>query len=174
MKTAVIYRTTSGFTKRYAEWISHDLNADLFDCRDIDRRKMLEYDAVIFGGSLHAIGISGIKLIKNNLSKLSGRKVIVFAVGASPVKEGLAQEIRDKNFTAEQQKQVRFYYLRGGFDFSKLDVPNKIIMTLLKWVLLRKKARTPDEEGMLAGYATPLDATDRSSISGLVAYAKGN
>lgn len=46
--------------------------------------------------------------------------------------------------------------------------------SFLPLVLLRKKSRTPDEEGMLAAYKTPLDATDRSSINDLVAYAKGN
>ena len=31
MKTVVIYKSRTGFTKKYAEWISEELSADIFD-----------------------------------------------------------------------------------------------------------------------------------------------
>ena len=39
LRTVVIYRSTSGFTKRYAEWIAEELKADLFEARKIDGPK---------------------------------------------------------------------------------------------------------------------------------------
>ena len=37
MKTLVIYTSQTGFTKRYAEWISEELNADIYDLKDVKR-----------------------------------------------------------------------------------------------------------------------------------------
>ena len=67
LRTVVIYRSTSGFTKRYAEWIAEELKADLFEARKIDAPKLADYDLIVFGGSLHAVGINGIKLRQREL-----------------------------------------------------------------------------------------------------------
>jgi hypothetical protein len=63
----------------------------------------------------------------------------VFASGASPYREEIIPEVLDKNFSPEQQKIIKFFYMRGGFDFSKLRFIDKILMTLLKWKIKRKK-----------------------------------
>lgn len=78
--------------------------------------------------------------------------------------------MRDKNFTAEQQKQIRFFYLRGGFDFKKLKPVDKVLMTLLKWKLKLKKEKTADERGLLAAYEKPADFRSKKKIEELVAY----
>lgn len=165
--TIVIYRSTSGFTKKYAEWVAEECKADLFDARKISPDEMAKYEVVIFGGSLHAVGISGLKLIKNNQSRLGGKKVIVFAVGASPPRENVLTEVREHNFSPEMSK-VNFFYLRGGFDYNKLDHINKFLMTLLKVRLAFKKTKSSDEIGMLAAYSKPIDCTRKDNIKTLV------
>jgi menaquinone-dependent protoporphyrinogen IX oxidase len=170
-KTIVIYRSTSGFTKKYAEWIAQECQADLFDAKKIDADKLVEYDVVIFGGSLHVVGISGLNLIKNNMPRLSGKKVIVFAVGASPPRENVLAEVREHNF-GKEMGGAELFYLRGGFDYSKLDWGNKVLMTLLKVRLKFKKNKTPDELGMLAAYAKPMDFTKKDNIKGIVESVK--
>jgi len=171
-KTVVVYQSISGFTKRYAEWISQDLNADIFSVKKIKEGSLTDYDVIIFGGSLHAVGISGVAIIKRNFDKLKNKKLIIFATGASPSNEKIPKEVLDKNFTPEQQKMVRFFYFRGGFDFSKLDIFHKIIMTMFRWMIQSKKNRTPDEEGMLSAYSKPMDYTNKDYIKELVDYAK--
>jgi menaquinone-dependent protoporphyrinogen IX oxidase len=174
MKAIVLYRSISGFTKKYAQWIAEELGADLFDCREVKPDAFSAYGLVIFGGSLHAVGINGIDIITRNLGALAGKKVIVFATGASPAREDIPEEVLAANFPEEQRKLLRFFYLRGGFDFGKLDLPNKALMTLLKWKLLMKKSedREPDEKGMLAAFAKSMDFTKKESIRPLVDYAR--
>jgi hypothetical protein len=99
----------------------------------------MKYDTIVFGGSLHSVGINGIRLIKNNLDKLRGKNLIVFATGASP---------------------------------DRAEILNKILMTLLKWKLLSKKDKSPDERGMLAAYSRSLDFTRKEHIAALVRYTK--
>ena len=172
-KTLVLYQTTSGYTKKYAQWISEALAADLSESKDFNASKLTDYDLIIFGGSLHAVGISGVKVIKENLPQLTGKKLVVFAVGASPPRKNIPQEVINKNFTAEQQKNIRFFYLRGGFDYSKLDLPNKFLMTLMRVRLLLKKKekRTSDDIGMLAAFSKPIDCTRKENIACIIHYA---
>jgi len=172
MKTVVVYKSLSGFTKKYAEWIAEDLSADLSEAKKIDIDKLQKYDTIIYGGSLHAAGISGVKIIKNNLNELRDKNIIIFTTGASPPKESTISEIRDNNFSVEEQKQIRFYYFRGGFDFNKLNLINKILMTLFKWITQLKRDKTPDEKGMLAAYSKPVDFTKKENIKELLEYVR--
>ncbi|OGD13797.1 flavodoxin [Candidatus Atribacteria bacterium RBG_19FT_COMBO_35_14] len=172
MKTVVIYKSISGFTKKYAEWIAEELEADLLKLKKIDIDILLKYDIIIYGGSLHAVGISGVNIIKNNLHKLKDKNIIVFTTGASPSKESIVSELKNKNFSAEEQKRIQFYYFRGGFDFVKLNLINKILMTLLKWKIKLNRDRTSDEKGMLAAYSKPRDFTKKENIKELLEYVR--
>lgn len=171
-KAVVVYRSISGFTKRYAEWIAEDLKADLFDVREIDVEKLLEYDILVFGGSLHAVGINGVKTIKENLPKLSNKRIVVFAVGASPPRAGIEDEIRNSNFSSEEQRSIRFFYLRGGFNYNKLDRANKILMALYRVRISMKKNKTPDEKGMLAAYSVPINCVRKENIEKIIEHVQ--
>jgi|AGTN01.1.fsa_nt_gi hypothetical protein len=167
----VVYRSTSGFTKKYAEWIAEELKADRLDAKKTTPDNIAKYDVVIFGGSLHAVGINGLKIIKKHMPLFSGKKVIVYAVGASPQRENVLQEVKEHNFNAEMA-DVALFYLQGGFNYSKLDFANKVLMALF-WVRLKLlRNRTSDEKGMLSAYAKPLDRTRKENIKPLVEYAK--
>lgn len=172
LRTVVIYKSISGFTEKYASWIAEELKADLYDTRRISAAKLFEYDLIIFGGSLHAVGINGVKIIKENLPRLSDKKIVIFAVGASPPRENVLDEVKNKNFSDEEQKNIIFFYLRGGFDYSKLDLTNKILMSLMKVRLRMKKSLTSDEKGMLAAYAKPVDFTKKENIKQITDYAR--
>ena len=174
MKAVVLYRSKTGSVQRYAEWIAQELPADLFEAGDFVPRRFAEYDTVIFGGGLYAGGINGIGLIKDHLAILAGKKVVVFACGASPAREGIEQELLDRNFTNDQQKKIRFFYLRGGFEFAKFGLIDKLLLTILKLKIKATKevARSDDEKGMLAAYDRPVDFTRKENIAGLIQYVK--
>ncbi len=40
MKTAVVYKSFSGFTRKYAQLISEELNCDIFDLKDFSFKKI--------------------------------------------------------------------------------------------------------------------------------------
>jgi len=173
MKTVVIYKSKSGFVKKYAEWITQEISADIFDAAKVSSSIFDSYDTVIYGGGLYVSGINGVKLITNNLPKLAGKKVIVFASGATPPREEDIKKVWDMNFTVEQQKQIRLFYMRGGFDYNRLTLVDKVLMNMLKWKIRLKRSseRVADERGMLAAYDKPMDFTRKQNIEELVAYA---
>ncbi|OQB22766.1 MAG: Flavodoxin domain protein [Firmicutes bacterium ADurb.Bin182] len=177
MKTAVIYKSRTGFTKKYALWISEALSAELFEASYVSAKMLEAYDTVIFGGNLHAVGIDGVKLITRNLLKLKGKRVIVFAVGLSVPDEKIRNEVLNNNFSLDERERIRFFYFRGGFDRSRLSLTDKILMALLKKKIENKKRKglklADDEKGMLAIYDKSVDYTSKKSIEPLVAYVKG-
>jgi flavodoxin len=170
LRSVVVYRSISGFTKRYSTWIAEELEADLYDARKVSIEKLLEYDLIVFGGSLHAVGINGIRIVKDNFSKLADKKVIIFAVGASVHNKNILDEIKSRNFSVEEQKVFKFFYLRGGFVYNNLDLTNKILMTFFRIKLKLKSNRTPDEKGMLIAYSHPLDCAKKENIREIVEY----
>src|SRR5690242_18554114 len=111
MKSIVIYKSKTGYTKKYAEWIAEELSADIFELSKIDLNILDSYDTIIYGGSLYAVGIIGLKVILKEINKLKDKKLVVFATGASPKRENVMKEVQDKNFTKDEQKIIKFFYL---------------------------------------------------------------
>lgn len=168
MKTIVIYKSKSGYTKAYAEWIAKELGCDIKE--NAGFADIAGYDTVICGGGMYAGGFNGVKLVTKNLGKLSGKKIVLFAVGSNPGREHEMQPFWDRILTAEQQKQIGHFYLRGGFDFSKLTAADKVLMKMLKVRLQTKKERTEDEQGMLDAYDTPVDFRKKENIRPLIEF----
>lgn len=170
MKTIVVYKSKSGFVKKYATWIAEELSADLSPYSEVTIKELQSYDTIIYGGGLYAVGINGIKLITKNLYRLEGKRIIVFASGATPPREDAIEQVKNNNFTVEQQERIQFFYLRGGFDYNKLKLIDKLLMKLLKRKLEKKSKLTLDEKGMLAAYNTPVDFTMKKNIEGIISY----
>lgn len=170
MKTIVVFKSKSGFVKKYATWIAEELAADLLEYSKVTIKDLESYDTIIYGGGLYAVGINGIKLITKNLNRLKGKRIVVFASGATPPRTDDIEKIENNNFTKEQQEKLQFFYLRGGFDYKKLNLGDKLLMKLLKWKLKMKKTLMPDEKGMLASYTVPVDFTKKKNIEEIILY----
>ena len=168
MKAIVAYRSKSGYTKRYAQWIAEELGCDIKE--DPELSDIIGYDTVIYGGGMYAGGFNGVKLITKNLDKLKGKRIALFAVGSNPGREHEMKVFWDRVLTAGQQKAVGCFYLRGGFDFDKLTAKDKVLMKMLKLRLQRIKERTEDEQGMLDAYDTPVDFSSRENIRPLIEF----
>lgn len=169
-KIVVVYRSKSGFTQKYAEWLAKALDADLRQGKKTKLADILPYDTIIYGGGLYAVGINGIKLITNNYSKLKDKKLVVFCTGASPTRAQVIDEVKNRNFTAEHQQKIKFFMLRGGFDYNKVTGFDKLLINILKSRLKKKKDLTPDERGMLNSYENPVDFTNEKNIEPILKY----
>lgn len=174
-KTVVIYGSKYGSAKKYAEWIAEELAGDLIEFTQITADDMAEYETIIYGGSLYAVGILGFELIKKNFDRIKDKKVIVFSVGASPARPEAVAHIIKHNFPDEIKSRVTHFHLRGGFDFSKLNLFHKFLMWLMKMIILRKKPenRSEDEKGLLKSFSTPADFKTKEAIKPIVDCAKG-
>ena len=170
MKTIVAYKSKTGYTKKYAEWLAKELKCDIKENATLS--DIIDYDAIICGGGLYAGSVRGFKLITKNYDKLKDKKLVVFAVGSSPGHQHEIEKVWAKILTDEQKGNIKAFYLRGGFDYSKLSVGDKLLMSMLKKML--KKQENPDEDtkGLLDAYDNPVDFTDKDNIMPIIEYIK--
>ncbi len=111
LNAVVIYRSKYGSTKRYAEWIAEELNADIFAVSEFDVSKLENYSIVLFGSSVHIGKVKGITFIKNNWPILSKKKVVVFASTGSPKIEPKQQQVVVASLPPELCQLVKYFPL---------------------------------------------------------------
>ena len=94
MKSIVIYSSQTGFTKKYAEWISEAAGCECVEFKKARKVNLSDYDAIVFGGWFKAGLIAQVPWFKKQIPVLSaaGKKLIVFCCGANPAENPEALE----------------------------------------------------------------------------------
>ena len=171
-KVAVLYKSKHGSTKKYAEWIAHELSADLFDVERTSVKELNSYQTIVFGGFLYAGSISGVNLLTANMDKLGGKHIIVFAVGCAPERKENLRHVFFKNFAANIRDGVALFYLRGAFNFQELNLLDKFLIYVLKTKIKHTNSEKLDEDskGFLEVCEKPMDWTNRDNIKPLVDF----
>lgn len=173
-KVAVLYQSRYGTTKQYAEWIAEETGGTLFPIPKVKLADLEGYDTIIIGGGIYASSIIGMTFLKKNFSRLSGKKLIAFSVGASLDSEKNTDGIRDHNLTPEMQKTVRYFHLRGGLFYSKMGSLDRTGMKIYVGMLKKKPEDQRDEEtrGMIESYGKDTSFLDRATIAPIIAAVK--
>lgn len=177
-KIAVVFQSKYGSTRKYAQWIAEALSCDLLERRDVKAEDLKKYDIIIYGGGLYAGGVSGFELITKNYDSLAGKHLILFTCGLADVsqasntdsiKEGLK-----KAMSVPMQETIKVFHLRGGMDYSKLSIPHKAMMGMVRKATLKKDPdkRTQEDQELLETYGQTVDFTDQATIEPLVVYVR--
>ena len=136
MKVLVTYQSKTGFTKKYAEWISEELKCDLKELKSV--KDVNDYDLVIHGGWIMGGIIKGVKKIK----KLNPKKLIVFGVGLTPKKNlNTDKMIKDNNL-----EDTPFFYFEGGTNPKKMGFFGRTIVKLVTKKKVTFEDNTKKEE----------------------------
>ena len=177
-KCLVVYGSKYGSTKRYATFLSDALSGDLRPYKRVTPGELSSYDTVIFGGSLYAGNVTGIKWLIKNWSILKEKKVILFTCGlADPadskntaaIKAGVKTKVG-----APIYDQLKVFHLRGGINYLQLSPLHKAMMCMMVRMLKKKDPTTLRDEDrqMIASYGSVVDFTDQKAITPLVIEAK--
>lgn len=120
MKTAVIFSSETGFTKKYAQWIADELNCDIFEFGSDTAQKFNDYERIIYGGSIAASHIAKL----NKINPLKNKSTIIFAVGLTEMGDKYKGTLIQKN----KLNDTPFFYLRGGVNYNKLGFVKKSLL----------------------------------------------
>ena len=173
MKTVVAYSSQTGFTKRYAEWIAEALGCDAVSLDDSPRFDAEGFDAVVFGGWFHAASLVGEKWFKRQRTEHPDTRFAVFAVGATPAEwTDMVDEALARSLPSPEFDDVPRFYLRGGFDYEGLNMPNKLMMKMFFKMQAKAAESDPRAAEMLEGMRGGFDGTDRAAIEPLVARVR--
>lgn len=168
MKTAVIYNSQTGFTKKYAEWISEAVDADCVELRTAKRRTFDPYDAIVFGGWACAGRISQISWFKSNIDKWSGKILIAFCTGGSPAESPEIETFLGNNFSETEREKVNVYYCPGGFNYEKMSAGSKLMIKMFQKMVEAKKEKTEADMEMLKMISRSYDISDKKYIEPMI------
>ena len=117
MKSIVIYNSKTGFTKKYAEWICEAAACERVEFKKAGKINLMDYDAVIFGGWFMAGKITGLDWFKKKMPALAAnKKLLVYAVGATPPQSPDIPAAMRKNFSDDEWGKVKSFYCPGGLN----------------------------------------------------------
>ena len=118
MIKAIIYKSKTGHTKKYAEMLGEKLNMPFYEIKEAEK-KLNKNDEIIYLGWICATRIVGLnKVLKKYKVNCCG------AVGAYPKTDENVQNIKNAN-----NIKIPLFYMQGGIDYTKL---NKIYKKLLQ------------------------------------------
>ena len=174
-KSIVIYKSSTGFTKKYAEMIAEELKCGLADYRTVTARMLAGCEVIIFGSRAHAGRIDGYRKIKELLPESSRHKLILFVTGATPndAKDMIAEFWR-QNLTAEELAGIPHFYMQGGLCYEKMSLPDRWMMKAFAFFMKKKKDKNEYEKKFEQAIARSYDISDQKYIAPLVAYVKEN
>lgn len=84
MKTAIIYQTKTGSTKKYANWIAEATGAEVMTFDQAAEADLSSFDRVIASSGTYAGRMPLTKFLKDNWSELKEKEIFILAVGAAP------------------------------------------------------------------------------------------
>ena len=114
-KILVIYKSTTGFTKRYAQMLSKEVACTLAPYKSATPELMSAYETVVFGSRAHAGRIDGYPRIKEMYKKSSARKFALFVTGAMPAAaEDTISAFWAQNLPGNELQKVPHFYMPGG------------------------------------------------------------
>ena len=125
MKILVTYKSKTGFTKKYAEWIAEELGCEAKDIKTITPKNVAEYDLVIHGGWI----LGGIINGYSKINSFNPKRLIVFGVGFTPKAEVDLKKMAEENKLGD----TPLYYFEGGTNPPKMGfIGRKVVEMVTK------------------------------------------
>ncbi len=85
MKILILYKSKSGSTKQYAEWLHQEIKgSELYSIDNLIIDDFKKYDLIIIGSRTYMGRIDAQKFIETNWKKLNSKKIFLFSVGMLP------------------------------------------------------------------------------------------
>ncbi len=171
----VLYQSKYGSAKKYAEWLREALSCDIVETKKAKIDDIATYDTVISGGGIYAGGIAGLSFLKKHWEALEGKRIAVFAAGASPYDEKSVQELKSKNMKG-CLSQVPLFYCRGAWKETEMSGMDKLLCSMLKKRIAKKdpSAYEPWEEALMEASGSDIDWADKENLVPVISWAKQN
>lgn len=172
MSNIIIYGSHYGTTKQYAEELSRRTNIEAISFEKVNQ--INDYDNIIYLGGLYAGGVLGMSKTLKKLNNISNKKIMIATVGlADPIDEENKNNIRN-NIKHQLPKEVfekaMIFHLRGGIDYSKLNLVHKTMLKLLYNAIKKipKEQQTAENNAMIETYNKKVNFINFSSLDKIV------
>ncbi|NLM07305.1 MAG: hypothetical protein GX219_10420 [Tissierellia bacterium] len=178
-KSIVLYKSKYGSAKKYAEWISEELNCKVLDMDKVDISSLHVFDNIICGQGIYAGNFSVGKDLANIIETYPQKNYIFYSVSLSDPnsevdRDSILKSVESAIGSANLDK-VKVFFFRGDYYFSKMTLVHKAMMWMMKNMLKRKpeEEKTDDDRALIENYNGSFEFADKSYIVDLINYVKG-
>lgn len=171
MKNGIIlYKSSYGATEKYARWLQEKTGFALMETKKATLKDVLFCDTVILGGGLYAGFIAGLNFLKKHYNKLQGKKVLVFAVGATEYDEKYIATCKDAQFK-DELAHLPLFYCRGAWDDSKMKPFHRLLINMGRKMMQKQKdpSMASTAEGLMGSAGQKADWTDERYLAPILA-----
>lgn len=165
----VLYKSVTGFTRQYADWISEELNCASQELDHYSQKAVKECRLLIFGGRFHAGMLDGLKKARKIFQENPSVTPVIFAVGAvEETEHAVIEDSWKNNLTEEEYQRIPHFYLPGGLCYEKMPLNDRLMIKVFSFLLKRKKVKSQYETTMLKLMEHSFDRTSREAILPLI------
>lgn len=173
MKTVIVYKSKTGFTKKYAQMIAKEIACDLLELKKATPRKLAEYDTVVFGSRFFAGTVDGLKKARELFAASGAKKFVVFATGATPNEAAaIVDEVWKNNFTPQELEAIPHFYMQSGICYEKMPFGEKMMMKMAAKMMKNQKDKDEMGQGFEEALKGSFDISSEEYMRPLVAYLK--
>lgn len=157
----IVYQSSTGFTEKYANWLSETLDCEMVRLKDTTGQKLSEYDTIIFGSRIHAGRIDELDKARKLYTASGASRLVLFVTGGTPAE---AEVVIDKmwrdNLTAEELSHIPHFYMPGGLCYEKMSLPDRLLMKMAAKMMSKEKNKSDVEAGFAQAISASYDNSD--------------
>lgn len=173
--TLILYKSKTGFTKKYAEQIAQKTGGTPMDFKAAAPELLSTFDRILFGSRMHAGRIDGLEDARKLLQKSHASLSALFVTGAMPnTEEQTITEMWKNNLTPEEMSELPHFYLPGGLCYEKMNLSDKAMMKMFVFMMKHKKDKTPEEKRLAEIITHSYDISSEDFLRPLVEYLTDN
>ena len=166
MRTIVLYQSNCGSTKKYAEEIASSIHADCVELKKAKWKKVREYDTIVFGGWVSLNVINGLNEFLSRYEEIKEKNILIFSCGMSMVTQQTRADMISSNIL--DLYHVRYYQLRGSFDYQKLGPIQKLLMNNSLRLVANDPNASAEQQALLAIKDTPIHYYDTEGVNKII------
>lgn len=112
MKTAIIYRSFTGITRQYAQWLAESVQGEVLTFGQASGDRLRDYDAVVIMSGTYCSWMPLVSFLKKCWEAIKDKKVAVAAVGVIPPQDQGSQ-ISYNRIPEHIRAAVKYWKLPG-------------------------------------------------------------
>lgn len=170
-KILVIYKSVTGFTKQYAQWIAEALNCEAVELQSVSVEMLSDCHTLIFGGRFHAGTVDGWKKVKALFKASGASRLVLFATGATPqTQTDMIEAAWKNNLSAEELTRIPHFYMESGLRPEKMPLGDKLMLKAFAAMLKGKKEKSEYETAMAEALVSSYDHSSQDKIKPLLVW----
>lgn len=165
-KTLIVYHSSTGFTRQYAQWLAEELQADCVPLHRTGRLHLSQYECLIFGSWLKAAHIQKLKWFWMHTDPLMQKdnppQRLVFFTGAMPLESEQTQTILQTAFQAHPD--VHAFYCPGGLYYETMPIFSRMMLSIFRKMISSKSELNEEEQYLTDHIGHSFDLSDREYL----------